>query len=106
MAGVSGISQFMDQGESNENVTHAVTVTSDDSLSQKSRLWGIFGENFPREEVVFICIFCILSIVIIISLVNLSVGNGNESIWTFLIGTSLGSLVPNPKIRKKKIKNL
>ena len=110
MAGIPNISQFLDQGEPNETVreTHAVDVNSDDSLSQKSRKWALFGEDFPREEIVFLCQFVILSIVIVFSLINLSVGNGNESIWTFLIGTALGALVPCPQMQNKvkKLKNL
>lgn len=105
MEGISQIGQFLDKPEPDEV---KVEVTSEDNYSQGSRRWGLFGEEFPREEIVFLCQFMIFSIVIIISLVNLSVGNGKDSSWSFLIGTCLGAIVPNPQIKKRlrKIKSL
>ena len=113
MDGLSRVGKFVDQSGANEVKKRMGfdTVPYDDHLidyekqmSQKSSKWALFGEDFPREEIVFLCQFTILSIVIIISCINLSVINGNESTWTFLIGTCLGALVPGPKINNKKYK--
>lgn len=49
----------------------------------------------------FYCQVAILSIVIVACIINLSLGNGNLTLWTSLLSSSLGVLVPAPKLRKK-----
>jgi len=72
-------------------------------ISQKS--WALFGSKFPREKIVFLCQFSILSFVVIMGCINLMINDSNNSTWTCLIGTCLGALVPAPKISKKNLKS-
>lgn len=62
--------------------------------------WRAFGYKFPRSEAVFVTQTLILYIVIITSLVNLTVGNEPNTLWTALLSSCLGYMLPNPNIKK------
>jgi len=72
------------------------------SPSVHSGRWVIGDAHVPREEIVFFCQIIIISIVVIVSLVNLCLSNGPESYWSAMVGTGLAALLPSPKIKKKK----
>ena len=82
----------MDQGEG-----HAAVQI--DSVSSR---WNCFGYKFPRQEVVYFSQTIIIYIVIITALINLSFGIGESSIWTALLGSCLGYILPHPSIKKDK----
>ena len=63
-------------------------------------LWTIVGKRVPRSEAVFLSQVIILYITIITCLVNLSVNNGNSNLWTALLSSSIGYLLPHPVIKK------
>lgn len=62
--------------------------------------WHAFGHRFPRSEAVFITQILILYIVIITSLANLTLGNEPNTLWTALLSSCLGYMLPNPNIKK------
>ena len=75
-----------------------------ESVSQTS----IFPTNakwfgHPKEEIVYLCQVILLYIVIITCIVNLSIDNGNSNLWTALLSSSLGYMLPNPSLKKTKI---
>lgn len=70
--------------------------------SVKSGRWVIGGSHVPREEIVFFCQITVISIVVLVSLVNLCLSNGPESYWSAMVGTGLAALLPSPKIKRKK----
>jgi hypothetical protein len=41
-------------------------------------------------------------IVILAAIVNLSLNNGTSTLWTALLSSSLGYLLPNPKLEKEE----
>lgn len=41
----------------------------------------------------------LLFIVCLVALVNLTIGNGNQTLWTALLTSCLGYMMPNPKIK-------
>ena len=63
--------------------------------------WTCFGYKFPRQEVVFFSQILIIYIVILTCLINLSVGTGESNLWTALLGSCLGYIMPNPSMSKK-----
>jgi hypothetical protein len=65
-----------------------------------SRRWKWFGMNYPRQEVVFFAQIIIIYAVIIASIINLSIGGGNTNLWTVMLSSCLGYLLPNPSIKK------
>jgi len=77
-------------------------VTTNSSLSiNKSNKW--FGQ--PKEEIVYLCQVILLYIVIITCIINLSIDNGNSNLWTALLSSSLGYMLPSPSLKKRKLKD-
>ena len=68
--------------------------------SNDSTPWHLFGTECPKEEIVFLCQVVILYTVIVISIYNLTVGHGDSNLWTALLSSSLGYLLPNPTLRR------
>ena len=64
--------------------------------------WKFFGREVPKSEIVFVTQTLILYIVIIVCLVNLSVGKEPSNLWTALLSSSLGYMLPNPTLKKDK----
>ena len=62
--------------------------------------WYIFGTACPKEEIVFLCQVVVLYTVILISIYNLTTGRGDSNLWTALLSSSLGYLLPNPTLRR------
>ena len=70
---------------------------------ESTRSWNVFGRSIPRSEITFFSQVIIIYIVIVTCIVNLSVGNGDSNLWTALLSSCLGYLLPSPTIRKDKI---
>ncbi len=74
-----------------------------DHVSINSNVWTLFGRKIPKSEIVFFSQVIISYIIIIISLLCLVIGDPspNDYLFTILTTTSLGYLLPNPKLKKK-----
>ena len=73
--------------------------TEADSVSS----WVTCGKKIPRSEVVFLCQVVILYTVIVVSIYNLTVDSENSTLWTALLSSCLGYLLPNPTIKTKHV---
>ena len=65
----------------------------------------IINENIhPRnpEYILFIAQIVIIGIVIVVSVINLSVGIERESLWVSLMSSCLGYILPSPFVFNKK----
>ena len=62
--------------------------------------WKVFGHNIPKAEVVFFSQTIILYILIISCLINLSFGIGDQTIFTSILCSSVGYMLPSPSIQK------
>ena len=62
--------------------------------------WHIFGRECPKEEIVFLCQVIILYTVIVVSIYNLTVAHDDSTLWTALLSSSLGNLLPNPSLNR------
>ena len=56
-----------------------------------------------RPEIVFLCQILILYTVIVVSIYNLTTGKENSNLWTALLSSCLGYLLPNPTIKHKHV---
>ena len=61
--------------------------------------WNIFGKRLPKSEIVYFSQVIIIYLVIITCIVNLSVNNGDSNLWTALLSSCLGYILPAPKIK-------
>ena len=66
-----------------------------------SARWIVCWQEVPRREVIFFVQVIILYIVICVSLANLTLKIGNQTLWSSLLAGSLGYLLPSPTIRDK-----
>ena len=63
--------------------------------------WHLFGTELPKEEIVFLCQVVILYTLIVVSIYNLTVGHGDSTLWTAVLSSSLGYLLPNPSMKRE-----
>ena len=85
-----------------QTVTAVIEEEEEDctDTSNDSTPWHLFGTECPKEEIAFLCQVVILYTVIVISIYNLTVGLGDSNLWTALLSSSLGYLLPNPTLRR------
>ena len=71
-----------------------------DNSNNSNGHWPVFGHRLPKAEIVYFCQTLIIFIVVVTSIVNLSLGNDEGKLWTALLSSSLGYILPNPKLKK------
>ena len=89
--------------EEQEDVAAAASAADDstDAQSEEDNTpWHLFGTVCPKEEIVFLYQVIVLYTVILISIQNLTTGHENSNLWTALLRSSLGYLLPNPTLRR------
>ena len=59
-----------------------------------------------KSHWVFACQIVLIYIVIITCITNLSIGNGESNLWTALLSSCLGYILPAPSIKSKKKSNI
>ena len=85
-------------------MSDATTEVDSRSSSRSTRSWCIFGQRLPREEFTFATQVIVLYTVILVSIYNLTTGTTEkDNLWTALLSSSLGYLLPNPAMPKKAI---
>ena len=73
--------------------------------SNSGQHWTWWGTSCSKEFVVFTSQVILVYIIVITSIINLTLYQDNESsgkLWTALLSSSIGYLLPNPRL---KIKN-
>ena len=80
--------------------TATAVIESEDCTDDSIPSWHLFGTECPKEEIVFLCQVVILYTVIVISIYNLTVGHGDSNLWTALLSSSLGYLLPNHTLKR------
>ena len=86
--------------EEQEDVVPAAEDSTEAQSEEDSTPWHLFGTVCPKEEIVFLCQVLVLFTVILISIYNLTTGHENSNLWTALLSSSLGYLLPNPTLRR------
>lgn len=73
------------------------------SETSDNHQWTFFGKEVPKCEIVFFCQVIIIYTVVVTSIYNLTTTGGaeNDKLWTALLSSSLGYLLPNPTIKKR-----
>jgi len=71
----------------------------DSKLKINKNGWFNCDTTPTSSEVIFIIQVFVIFIVVITSLVNLSLKNGDSNLWTALLSCSLGYVLPNHRIK-------
>ncbi len=61
--------------------------------------WRLLGSKLPKAEVLFFTQVILIYIVVVVSLVNISLGRPEE-LWVLLLTSCLGYLLPNPTLKR------
>ena len=61
--------------------------------------WCCSGSRVPRAEIVYLCQIVLILIVVIASIYNLTTERGDQQLWTALLSSCMGYLLPNPSIK-------
>lgn len=67
-----------------------------------SEQWTLFGRKTQRSKVEFFSQVIILYIIILTCLVNITLEWGNRELWSALLGSSIGYLLPSPRLKSDK----
>lgn len=67
------------------------------------RVWTFCGKATPRSEIVFFCQIIVLYTVVVTSIYNLTAKptSSDKALWSGLLCSCLGYLLPNPKIKRQ-----
>jgi hypothetical protein len=64
--------------------------------------WNVFGKVVPRSEIVFMVQVLLVYIVVIVSIVNLTIGGADVKLWITLLSSSIGYILPSPTLKLNK----
>lgn len=65
---------------------------------ENSQEWRLFGSRVPKAEIVYICQIVIVFVIIVTSIANLSMQNGNSELWISLLCSAIGYALPSPTL--------
>ena len=68
--------------------------------SRTSQDWYFCNKRLPRGQITYFCQMIIIYIVIITSIVNLSINNGDKTLFITLLSSAVGVVLPTPGIKK------
>lgn len=70
--------------------------------SDDKKEWSLCGKVVPKNQVVFFAQIMVLYLVIITCIANLSLHDRDSNLWTALLSSSLGLMLPGPGFKIKK----
>lgn len=76
-------------------------MDSKPKTSSNEGTWSFLGQRIPQTEIQYITQVVIIYMVVITCIINLSLSNGDSNLWTALLSSSLGYMLPNPSLKKK-----
>ena len=80
------------------------SVNSTNSSTNSGGMWRCLGHKVPRNEIVFCCQMLVIFVVVGVSLYNISTNHPDLHLWTILLSSSLGYILPNPRLKTRIIK--
>ena len=72
-------------------------------MSEESNThWNCLSGRVPRSEIVFIVQVLLIFTIVGFSLYNLTVGTQSKDLYISLLSSSIGYILPNPKLKKNE----
>lgn len=69
------------------------------SDAERRGRWNFCGRDLPKAEIVFFAQVTLIYVVVIVCLVNLTIGDDKTNLWIALLSGSLGYILPAPNLR-------
>ena len=63
--------------------------------------WKLFGHTLPSREVVFFVQVLVVLVVLVTCVVNLSLLQGDQALWKYLLCSIVGYILPSPSLEKQ-----
>ena len=83
----------------------ASDLTIDSQSAEQStgneQRWCCLGHKVPRTEIVFATQVFVVFVVVAVSLYNITTNHPNLNLWTILLSSSLGYILPNPRLESR-----
>lgn len=90
------VTMSIERGES-------VMMDEDRSTVNGHKYCSILGTKYPKSELVYIFQIILVYVIVISCIANLSLKkDANTELWITLLGSSLGYILPSPKIKKSR----
>ena len=71
-----------------------------DTHSDRSRNWCCSGTDIPKSEIVYFAQVVLVYCIVFASLLNLSIGTENNTLWIALLSSSVGYILPQPTLKR------
>lgn len=82
-----------------EQIEQLLTDPDNIDTTSDNKSWVLMGTKAPKSQIVFFAQIIVIYFVIGVSLVNLSIGNGDSNLWSALLCSSFGYLLPSPSLK-------
>ena len=70
--------------------------------STSTEPWTLFGRKTQRSKVEFLSQVIILYLIILCCLTNITLESKNFNLWSTLLASSIGYLLPSPRLKTRK----
>ena len=67
--------------------------------STEEHAWCCSGSRVPRAEIVYLCQIVLILSIVFASIYNLTREQGDRQLWTALLSSCMGYILPNPTIK-------
>ena len=64
--------------------------------------WKVCGYAMDRSQVVYFSQIILIYLIIVTCIINLSLRNADSNLWTALLSSCIGYILPSPKFKDKK----
>lgn len=88
-----------DEVDNNQKSVGIGNIIFDDDNQERSS-WIFFGKRIPRSQVLFFVQVLLVTIIITVSIINLTVADTCEetTVWVAILSSSVGYMLPAPKL--------
>ena len=89
--------------EDANNTVHLGVSKEEEVASNASHRPSMFSRTCPKSMVVYCIQVVAIFIIILVAVCNLSLKTADKEMWITLLCSSMGYLLPNPNMKRKKI---
>lgn len=86
-----------------KNALHRSLLIDMEERTSCDDCYGL-NHSFPKAQIGFLCQIITILIIITAAVVNLSLDNGDKTLWVTLLASCSGYLLPNPTLKRIKPK--
>lgn len=98
--GITSACVEMTEGKEGEiTVVRREPTSRNRNEGRVTSMWRLWGSKVPKDEIVFVSQMIVIFSVVVASIYNLTVTTTRPNLWVALLSSSLGYVLPNPKLK-------